>query len=65
MKAKQYTIREFEKILKNNGFKKVRSNGSHVIYKNENKTISIVNNQSKGMYKMICRRLIKENGLIV
>lgn len=65
MKAKQYTTREFERILKNNGFQKVRSNGSHVIYKNGDKTITVVNNQSKGMYKMICRRLIKENGLVV
>lgn len=65
MKAKSYTVKEFEKILKLNGFERVRTHGSHAIYKKEDKTISVVVNNSSGMNRMICRRLIKENGLIV
>lgn len=65
MRAKPYTLKEFEHILYNNGFVKARSRGSHVTYKKEDKMITIVAGNSKGMNKMICRRLIKENGLVV
>lgn len=65
MRAKPYTLKEFENILDNNGFIKARRKGSHVTYKKEDKMITIVACNSKGMNKMICRRLIKENGLVV
>lgn len=60
---KQYSPRQFRKILRNNGFSYIRSNGDHDIYQNGNGThISIPANR---MNKMLCRRLIKENGLVV
>lgn len=65
MRARLYTLKEFKQILDNNGFIEVRKKGSHVTYKKENKMITIVVSDSKGMNKMICRRLIKENGLII
>ena len=65
MRAKPYTLKEFEHILNNNGFVKARRKGSHVTYKKEDKMITIVTSNSKGMNKMICRRLIKENGLVI
>lgn len=57
---KQYTRKEFVKLLNNNGFRYTRCNGSHSIYTNSSgKHISIP-------YRLECviaRRLIKENNL--
>lgn len=57
---KQYTSKEFTKIVQKNGFKYNRSNGSHFIYVNEKgRHISI----PKKLESVIARRLIKENNL--
>ena len=53
-------MREFEPILKANGYREIRSNGSHFIYSNGNNQITI----NKDLNKMVRRRLIKENNLI-
>ena len=59
---KQYTSREFTKIVQKNGFKYNRSSGSHSIYVNEKgRHISI----PKKLECVIARRLIKENNLKV
>lgn len=59
---KQYTSREFTKIVQRNGFKYNRSSGSHSIYTNDNgRHISI----PKKLECVIARRLIKENNLKV
>lgn len=59
---KQYTSREFTKIVKSNGFKYNRSSGSHFIYVNDKgRHISI----PKKLECVIARRLIKENNLKV
>lgn len=57
-KTKQ--IREFETILKSNGYREIRSNGSHFIYSNGTKQITV----NKDLNKMVRKRLIKENNLI-
>lgn len=59
---KQYSRREFVKILLANNFRYVRSNGGHSIYYNsEGKHISI----PRTIESVIARRLIKENNLKV
>jgi predicted RNA binding protein YcfA (HicA-like mRNA interferase family) len=58
---KQYTIKEFIKILVYNNFHLVRTKGSHYIYYNNNgKHISV----PRVLNSCIARRLIKENNLI-
>ena len=59
---RQYTSREFTKIVRNNGFKYNRSSGSHSIYTNEKgRHISI----PKKLDCVIARSLIKEKNLKV
>lgn len=60
---KQYTEREFVKILRKNGYVLVRSNGGHNIYENKltSKHITITANEISAV---ICRRLIKEYNLM-
>ena len=59
---KQYTLREFIKIVKFNGFWYDRHNGDHAIYMNDKgRHISI----PKNLECVIARRLIKENSLEV
>ena len=59
---RQYTSREFIKIVKFNGFWYNRNNGDHAIYVNDKgRHISI----PKNLECVIARRLIKENSLEV
>lgn len=59
---RQYTSREFIKIVKFNGFYYNRHNGDHAIYVNDKgKHISI----PKNLESVIALRLIKENNLEV
>ena len=59
---RQYTSREFIKIVEFNGFYYSRHNGDHTIYVNNNgRHISI----PKNLECVIARRLIKENNLEV
>ena len=59
---RQYTSREFIKIVKFNGFWYNRNNGDHAIYMNDKgRHISI----PKNLECVIARRLIKENSLEV
>ena len=57
-----YTQREFEKILKFNGYKFNRQKGDHLIYVNDNgRHISV----KYPLNPCISRRLIKEYNLII
>ena len=59
---KQYTSKEFIRIIKRNGFHYDRHNGSHSIYVNDaGRHISI----PQKLECVIARRLIKENNLKV
>ena len=59
---RQYTLREFIKIVEFNGFYYGRYNGDHAIYVNDKgRHISI----PKNLECVIARRLIKENNLEV
>ena len=58
---RQYTLREFIKIVEFNSFYYNRYNGDHIIYMNDKgRHISI----PKNLKSVIARRLIKENNLI-
>ena len=58
---RQYTSREFIKIVEFNGFYYSRYNGDHAIYVNDRgRHISI----PKNLESVIALRLIKENNLI-
>lgn len=59
---RQYTQREFIKIVRHNNFKYARHNGDHAIYVNDKgRHISI----PKPLNSTIALRLIKENNLNV
>ena len=59
---RQYTLREFIKIVEFNGFYYNRCKGDHAIYVNDKERhISI----PKNLESVIARRLIKENNLII
>ena len=64
MIAKSYTVREFKQILINNGYTYSRQRGDHLVYTNGGRNI-VITAKEKGFNKMIARRLIKENNLIV
>lgn len=51
---------DFDRMLKNNGYSKLRSKGSHTIYCNRDGNKITVNSH---LNKMVARRLIKENNL--
>lgn len=53
-------MRSFVPILIGNGYREIRSNGSHFIYSNGTNQITV----NKDLNKMVRRRLIKENNLI-
>lgn len=58
---KQYTRREFVKLVSQNGFKYVRSHGGHDIYYNKKgRHITI----PQTLVDVIARRLVKENNLV-
>ena len=53
-------MRSFVPILINNGYREIRSNGSHFIYSNGTSQITV----NKDLNKMVRKRLIKENNLV-
>ena len=61
MRAKEYTERDFERLLKANGYRLDRQKGDHNIWTNGNNTISIT--AGKQPNRMMVRRIIKENNL--
>lgn len=64
MRAVEYTLKEFDKILKFNNYTIDRYNGDHRIYTNGDSTIAVPTGH-KSLNKLITRRLIKENKLDV
>ncbi len=58
---KAYNGREFIKILNNNGFRHIRTTGSHSIYKKGSQTMAV----NKNIKQVVIRRLIKEYELEV
>lgn len=59
-KHKSKRLREFELILKANGYHEIRSRGSHFIQGNGKNQITV----NKDLNKMVQLRLIKENNLV-
>lgn len=64
MEKKTWKDIEFIRLLNNNGFKKVSSTGSHVKFKN-NIGNTIVVPIGHDINRMMARRLIKENNLVL
>lgn len=61
MRAREYTFRDMDRILKYNGYRPDRKKGDHHIYSDINgKTITI----NARVNRMVARRVIKENNLI-
>ena len=60
-KTKEFSPREFERILINNGFVYVNCKGSHKHYKRGSELVVIPHTKCN---KMIARRLIKEHNLV-
>ena len=58
--SKQITFREAERILRNNGYKKDRINGSHYHYVKDGNRVVI----NIGLNTMVWKRLCKENNLV-
>lgn len=56
---KQYTQKEFIRVVKRNGYTYNRHNGDHAIYVKDGRHISIPHK----LESVIARRLIKENNL--
>lgn len=63
-KIKNFSSREFNRILINNGFELVRKRGDHYIFKRNNDTVTTTNGSS-GMNIMVARRLIKQYDLAI
>lgn len=61
---KTWTAREFETMLRKNGFEYARCNGDHKIFKRNGRVITI-NVRGNGLNRMVARRLIKEYALEV
>lgn len=61
-KTKEFSTREMERILLNNGFHRIRHSGDHRIWKRDSDDGMVVLNRK--INAMICRRIIKENNLV-
>ena len=53
-------LREFEPLLRNNGYKLKRIKGSHYIYSNGKHTVAV----NKDLNRMVKRRLVKEMEMV-
>lgn len=62
---RKFSTKDFAKILKNNGYKLDRTNGSHLIYKNIKGRHITIYKCGKGMAPSLTQRLIKEYELKV
>lgn len=62
-KTKNFSSREFNKILTDNGFELIRKKGDHYIFKRGSDTVATTNG-SAGMNMMLARRIIKTYNLV-
>lgn len=60
MKYKVYSFKEFSRLLKDNGYALLRTNGDHYIYGNNSGDKITIN---CNLNPMVARRLIKEHNL--
>ena len=59
--AAKYDFKSMQKILKENKYTLIRIKGSHFVYSNGERTVSI----NKDLNMMVAKRLIKENALCI
>lgn len=62
IKQKYYTFKGFTSVLEHNGYALSRVKGDHYVYKKDNAKQIVVNIRPN---KMVIRRLIKENNLLL
>lgn len=60
-KVKAYTLKEFRRLMRNNGYKEVSCKGSHFKFEKDGCESIVMN---KDPNRMVVRRLVKEHGLI-
>lgn len=58
--GKAISLDDFDRMLRNNGYSKIRCKGSHFTYCNQCGNKIVIN---KNINKMVARRIIKENDL--
>lgn len=58
---RQYTVRQFQHILDQNGFRKVRQRSSHQIWQRNGESITL---PVANLRSVVCLRLIKEYHLL-
>jgi len=58
-----YEFKDFDKLLRFNGYERDRQKGSHVTYKNNTGRIITITNRSAGVNACLGRKLIKEYNL--
>lgn len=54
---------EFHRWIKRNGWKHIRTTGSHYIYEKEGRTYPVPYHGSKEMYEPLRKKIIKDIGL--
>ena len=63
---RDYKVKDFRKLMKNNGFELIRTQGSHEIYKNkEGRLVSVPLGHKGEICGPMVKRLMKENNLIL
>jgi len=62
-KYKVYSSREWERMLKDNGYQLMRTSGDHQIWFNKNTGKTLLSTATR-INPMVARRLIKENNLV-
>ena len=62
-KTKNFSSREFNKILTDNGFELIRKKGDHYIFKRGSDTVATTNGGSR-MNQMVEKRIIKTYNLV-
>lgn len=62
--AKQYTFKELDKMLRQNGYRMVRSKGSHRIYKNDEGNTICIPERRKEVNRVLAARIVKQNNLM-
>lgn len=62
---RKFSTRDFQKVLKKNGYKLDRTKGSHLIYKNNEGIHIAIYQCGRGLAPSVTHKLIKQHNLKV
>ena len=62
---RKFSTRDFQKVLKKNGYVLERTKGSHLIYKNEEGTHIAIYQCGRGIAPSVTHKLIRDHSLKV